>query len=145
MAVQRNPQAKAYPKKQAKAYPQKLYYKINEVAQITGLKSHVLRYWETEFKALSPEKDENDQRRYRPKDVDLVLEIKRLLYDEGFTIKGARLQLKNHSKHPTPLMIDVTSHKNNGTGRSKSKIKKVQKQVNLVRKELADLCAYLGI
>jgi len=74
--------------------PDKLFYKINEVATLTQVKPYVLRYWETEFPMLAPEKDENDQRRYRRSDIELILEIKRLLYDEKFTIAGARKQLK---------------------------------------------------
>lgn len=75
-------------------YPKKLFYRIQEVAEITELKPHVLRYWETEFKQLAPEKDKNDQRRYRQGDIDLVFQIKHLLYDEKFTIAGARQQIQ---------------------------------------------------
>jgi DNA-binding transcriptional MerR regulator len=74
--------------------PDKLFYRINEVAAITGLKPYVLRYWETEFPMLSPEKDENEQRRYRKSDIELILQIKKLLYEEGYTIAGARKRLK---------------------------------------------------
>jgi DNA-binding transcriptional MerR regulator len=74
--------------------PDKLFYKINEVATITQVKPYVLRYWETEFPLLSPEKDENDQRRYRRSDIELVLQIKHLLYEQKYTIAGARKQLK---------------------------------------------------
>lgn len=82
--------------------PEKLFYRINEVATITQVKPYVLRYWETEFPMLSPEKDENDQRRYRRGDIELVLEIKRLLYTEKFTIAGARKQLRHGSKQAAP-------------------------------------------
>ncbi len=75
--------------------PDKLFYRINEVATITQVKPYVLRYWETEFPMLSPEKDDNDQRRYRKADIELILQIKRLLYEEKFTIAGARKQLKD--------------------------------------------------
>ncbi|MBX7244296.1 MAG: MerR family transcriptional regulator [Candidatus Sumerlaeaceae bacterium] len=75
--------------------PDKLFYKINEVATITQTKPYVLRYWETEFPLLSPEKDDNDQRRYRRADIELVLQIKKLLYEEKYTIAGARKQLKS--------------------------------------------------
>jgi DNA-binding transcriptional MerR regulator len=71
-------------------YPKKLFYRIHEVAEITGLKPYVLRYWETQFKELSPEKDKNDQRRYRQSDVELILKIKDLLYNQKFQISGAR-------------------------------------------------------
>ncbi len=73
--------------------PSKLYYKIGEVCEIIGVESHVLRYWETEFRELSPPKSKSGQRTYRPKDIELLLRIKKLLYEEGFTIAGARRQL----------------------------------------------------
>jgi len=76
-------------------YPSKLYYKINEVSRITGLKPYVLRYWETEFEELNPQKDVNEQRRYRVKDIDLIQRIKKLLYEERFTIAGAKKKLKS--------------------------------------------------
>jgi DNA-binding transcriptional MerR regulator len=72
----------------------KLFYKINEVAQLTGLKPHVLRYWETEFRELSPAKDASDQRRYRKADIEVVQTIRKLLYEERFTIEGARKRLR---------------------------------------------------
>lgn len=70
------------------------YYRIGEVSRITALKPFVLRYWETEFPMLEPVKSPSGHRLYRQEDVDLVLKIKRLLYDEGFTIAGARRLLK---------------------------------------------------
>jgi len=70
------------------------YYRIGEVSRLTALKPFVLRYWETEFPTLEPVKGPNGHRLYRQEDVDLVLKIKRLLYDEGFTIAGARRHLK---------------------------------------------------
>jgi len=70
------------------------YYRIGEVSRLTALKPFVLRYWETEFPMLEPVKSPSGHRLYRQEDVDLVLKIKRLLYDEGFTIAGARRHLK---------------------------------------------------
>lgn len=72
----------------------KLYYRIGEVAKITGVKPHVLRYWETEFRGMVPPKSRSKQRLYRRKDIEMVLAIKRLLYDERYTIAGARQQLR---------------------------------------------------
>jgi DNA-binding transcriptional MerR regulator len=69
-------------------------YSIGEVSRMTGIKAFVLRYWETEFPMLEPEKGSNGRRSYRQEDVDLILKIKRLLYDEGFTIAGARRHLR---------------------------------------------------
>jgi len=72
----------------------KEFYRIGEVSRLTSLKPFVLRYWETEFPMLEPVKGPNGHRLYRPEDVELVLRIKRLLYDEGFTIAGARRHLR---------------------------------------------------
>lgn len=70
--------------------PNKLYFRIGEVARIAGIKPYVLRFWESEFSRLGPKKSGTGHRLYRRKDVELVLEIKRLLYDKRFTIAGAR-------------------------------------------------------
>ncbi len=75
-------------------YPKKLYYSISEVAGITGVKAHVLRYWESEFPTLHPRKTRAGSRRYRPVDIESVLAIKELLYDKGFKIAGARKALR---------------------------------------------------
>lgn len=75
-------------------YPKKLYYSISEVADITGVKAHVLRYWETEFPTLRPKKTRAGSRRYRQADIDAVLAIKELLYERGFKIAGARKALR---------------------------------------------------
>tara|TARA_B100001559_G_C16069183_1_gene424997 strand:+ start:232 stop:567 length:336 start_codon:yes stop_codon:yes gene_type:complete len=68
----------------------KLYYSIGEVSKLVGLKSYVLRYWETEFKQLTPPKNRAGNRTYRQKDIDLILKIKDLLHSKKFTIEGAR-------------------------------------------------------
>jgi DNA-binding transcriptional MerR regulator len=75
----------------------KLYFKIGEVAEIVGVAPHVLRYWETEFATLRPQKSRTQQRVYRRRDVAMLLRIKRLLYVEKFTIAGARKQLREHA------------------------------------------------
>ena len=77
--------------------PQKLYYKIREVCEIVGVEAHVLRFWETEFQSLSPPKSKSGQRTYRPKDIELLLRIRSLLYEEGYTIAGARKRLNARS------------------------------------------------
>jgi len=74
--------------------PDKLYFRIGEVAKIVGVKPYVLRYWETEFSALKPGKTPSRHRLYRRRDIETLLEIKRLLYQEGFTIAGAKKRLK---------------------------------------------------
>ena len=76
----------------------KLYYSISEVSEITSLKQYVLRYWETEFSQLKPGKNRAGNRIYRSHDVDIIMEIKSLLYDRKFTIKGAQQHLKQPSK-----------------------------------------------
>lgn len=70
--------------------PNKLYFRIGEVAKLAGVKPYVLRFWESEFPALGPKKSGTGHRLYRRKEVEMVLEIKRLLYDKRFTIEGAR-------------------------------------------------------
>jgi DNA-binding transcriptional MerR regulator len=77
--------------------PDKQYFKIGEVSRITGVKPHVLRYWETEFSAVRPQKTRTNQRTYRRRDVELLLQIKALLYQEGFTIAGANKRLRELS------------------------------------------------
>lgn len=72
----------------------KLYYRIGEVAKLTGVKPHVLRYWETEFRWMAPPKSRSKQRLYRQKDIEMVKAIKHLLYEERYTMAGARLQLR---------------------------------------------------
>jgi DNA-binding transcriptional MerR regulator len=80
--------------------PDKLYYKIGEVAKFTGVKTHVLRYWESEFNTIRPNKSRSNQRLYRRQDVDLILHLKDLLYNQGFTIAGARKKLREKpAKH----------------------------------------------
>lgn len=73
--------------------PQKNLFRIGEVSRLTGTKAFVLRYWETEFPMLEPVKSDSGHRMYRREDIETVFEIKRLLYDEGFTIAGARRHL----------------------------------------------------
>ena len=83
--------------------PDKLYFRIGEVSRLAGIKPYVLRYWETEFPGLGPKKSGTGQRLFRRKDVELVLEIKRLLYEKRFTIEGARKHLENRGKlDPAP-------------------------------------------
>ncbi len=72
----------------------KLYYRIGEVSEISGVKPHVLRYWESEFGFLSPQKNEGNQRLYSAKDLEKVLLIKKLLYDEKYTIAGAKKKFR---------------------------------------------------
>jgi DNA-binding transcriptional MerR regulator len=75
------------------AIPQKLFFKIGEVCELAGVQAHVLRYWETEFPMLTPQKNRAGQRTYRRRDVEMALRIKELLYDEQYTIAGAKKKL----------------------------------------------------
>ncbi len=78
--------------------PDKLYFRIGEVARLAGIKPYVLRFWETEFPSLGPKKSGTGHRLYRRKEVEMVLEIKRLLYEKRFTIEGARKFLETRGK-----------------------------------------------
>ncbi len=78
--------------------PDKLYFRIGEVASLCHLPAYVLRFWESEFPQLKPVKSSTGQRMYRKRDVENVLRIKQLLYDQGFTISGARQQLRTETK-----------------------------------------------
>lgn len=78
--------------------PDKLYFKIGEVAKITDVKPYVLRYWESEFKIISPKKSQGNQRMYRKKDVELIVFIRDLLYKEKFTLEGAKKRIVEHKK-----------------------------------------------
>ncbi len=81
--------------------PDKAYFRIGEVAEVVGVKPYVIRYWETEFKQLHPDKSRTNQRVYSRADVKLLITIKTLLYTDGFTIEGARKQLAKTSKTKT--------------------------------------------
>lgn len=81
-----------------KQIPNKMYFRIGEVAEIIGVKPYVLRYWETEFPDIKPSKSKSDQRLYKRRDVETLVMIKHLLYDEKFTISGARDHLKGTLK-----------------------------------------------
>ena len=94
--------------------PDKLYFKIGEVSALLKLKPHVLRYWETEFEILNPGKAPSRHRLYRRKDVELLLQIKQLLYTEGYTIEGARKKLKQRDpadEDPAPTAWPDPEHK----------------------------------
>lgn len=89
----------------AVAIPEKIYFKIGEVCELVGVQAHVLRYWETEFSMLSPQKNRSGQRSYRRRDVEIALRIKQLLYDEMFTIAGAKKKLQTELRETSKLKI----------------------------------------
>ena len=80
--------------------PVKLYYRIGEVSNLVGVEPHVLRYWETEFRSIRPQKSRKGQRIYSRRDVDRLLKVKDLLYTHGFTIAGARKKLRETGAEP---------------------------------------------
>jgi len=94
---------------------ERLYYRIGEVSRVTGLKPHVLRYWESEFKVIKPYKAGSLQRLYRRKDLDLILKIKKLLYEEGFTIAGAKRKIRDLEKAENKQMkLRLVERKSDG-------------------------------
>ena len=95
-----SPLTQSGPQAESGEIPDKLYFRIGDVSRLAGVPSYVLRYWETEFPTISPKKSGTGQRLYRRKDVEMVLEIKRLLYDKRFTIQGARKALDPKLKAP---------------------------------------------
>lgn len=82
--------------------PDKLYFKIGEVASLLGVKPYVLRYWESEFSSIKPAKTRSQHRMYRQRDVDVLREVKRLLYEERLTIEGAKKRLKAGKRASKP-------------------------------------------
>jgi DNA-binding transcriptional MerR regulator len=112
--------------------PDKLYFRIGEVAKLCRLPAYVLRFWETEFPQLKPTKSSTGQRMYRRRDVENALHIKRLLYEEGFTIAGARQQFRTeaHKEKAQPGL--PFPHKVSSDG------------LRRVRQELQDLLGFLS-
>ena len=88
--------------------PDKLYFRIGEVSRLAGIKPYVLRFWETEFPGLGPKKSGTGHRLYRRKDVELVLEIKRLLYEKRYTIEGARKALDGRGKADAAKFVEAS-------------------------------------
>jgi len=80
------------------AIPDRLYFRIGDVSELVGVEAYVLRFWESEFPMLQPKKGSTGHREYKRRDVELLLEIKRLLYDEGYTIQGARKAIRDRTR-----------------------------------------------
>jgi DNA-binding transcriptional MerR regulator len=117
--------------------PNKQYFKIGEVSALTGLEAYVLRFWETEFKMIRPVRFGSNQRMYRRKDVELIFEIKKLLYQEGFTIAGARKKLLHPSKEKKenpPQTVEKELTDSPG----------LDPLIREIQKELTDLARFLG-
>ena len=112
--------------------PDKLYFKIGEVKKITGVETHVLRYWESEFKIIRPQRASSKQRLYRKIDVENILTIKKLLYEDGYTVPGARKLLT--TKKGPKKRIALSSKVSKGRAHSmlaelKSELKKLQQML----------------
>lgn len=90
--------------------PDRLYLRIGEVSRITGIKPYILRYWESEFDPFAPQKSRSNQRLYRREDIELVLTIKDLLYNQGYTIAGARQFLKQRKKSTKKAEKQLSLH-----------------------------------
>jgi len=120
----------------------KLYYKIGEVCKILGVEPHVLRYWETEFSCLAPPKSKSGQRTYRPKDIELLLRIRKLLYEDGFTLAGARKQLGTGTPHAQPPPARPPQPKARGKSRAAGS-KGEGKPLEKVREELQNILTLL--
>ena len=119
--------APQYGEKRGFSIPEKLYFKIGEISQITGVEPYVLRYWESEFKIVTPVRTHSKQRLYRRRDLELILEIKKLLYDEKFTIAGAKKKLRKMKANDEKQMkLDLPE-------------KKYHNALLQVKKELEDL------
>src|ERR1700693_1480473 len=121
--------------------PDKLYFRIGEVSRLAGIKPYVLRFWETEFSSLGPKKSGKGHRLYRRKDVELVLEIKRLLYDKRYTIEGARQYLDTRTRDAAPRPSEAAAKR---PGRSQGDLfRDPALALQQIRKELAELLALL--
>lgn len=124
--------------------PNKLYFRIGEVSKLAGVKPYVLRYWETEFAQLRPKKSGTNQRLYPRKEVELILEIKHLLYEKRFTIEGARKALDQREKSPLAERTQKKSLTQNQATLFTVNEDIPRVQWEKVRAELRDLLKVLG-
>lgn len=118
--------------------PVKLYYRIGEVAEIVGVEPHVLRYWETEFRSIRPQKSRKGQRIYSRRDVDKLLKVKDLLYTHGFTIAGARKRLRDSGLEPAAAAEEARS------ARLRGELLSLRGEVTTMMTEFEELCAGRG-
>ena len=115
--------------------PDKLYFRIGEVGRMLDVPAYVLRFWETEFPHLKPNKGGTGQRLYRRRDVDALLEVRRLLYDEGYTIPGARQFLKDRVRSAPPAEVPAGLLPVE-PGAAAAKLKEVQRQLQEIARLL---------
>ncbi len=118
--------------------PDKLYFRIGEVARLCSVAPYVLRFWETEFTQLKPNKSGTGQRLYRRRDVEMALRVKRLLYDEGYTIAGARqaIQAESRSKRGNQSELPLPQQQQT--------IQRTEARLHKVRKELREILGILS-
>jgi len=120
----------------------KLYYRIGEVSQITGVKPYVLRYWETEFRLMAPQKSRSKQRLYRQKDIETILAIKRLLYEDRYTIAGARRKLRELGSEARAELVEEVvedAHQRQAAAHSfSSQLRSVRDELLVIRSLLVD-------
>ncbi|MBI5280539.1 MAG: MerR family transcriptional regulator [Candidatus Solibacter usitatus] len=143
--------ATAAARPQAVEIPNKLYFRIGDVSRLTAIKSYVLRYWETEFPTLSPKKSGTNQRLYRRKDVEMVLEIKHLLYEKRYTIEGARTFLHGRRGEKKAAAPPVAASQSSLFGPDPAETARVEKTAKAavagmaaVRRELGSILELLG-
>ena len=110
--------------------PDKIYFKIGEVSNITGIEPYILRYWESEFKLVKPYRTKSNQRLYRKKDLESILKIKKMLYDQKFTIAGAKKRLKQNFVPEKQLPLNFSQ-------------KKYITAIQEIRDEVKELCDML--
>ena len=137
----------------AVAIPEKLFFKIGEVCELAGVQAHVLRYWESEFTMLAPQKNRAGQRVYRKRDVEIALRIKELLYEDQYTIAGAKKRLANELRAGGKLKIvspedDVEDSETNGSqaaseGMRTARTAEDRKSLRKVTRELREILALL--
>jgi DNA-binding transcriptional MerR regulator len=125
--------------------PNKLFFKIGEVCEITDTQPYVLRYWESEFPALAPAKNSSGQRIYRRRDIETVLRIKQLLYEEGFTIAGAKKRLETElaGRVDTPLPPGAGESTGNTPVPGQAADESVRKALKEVKEQLRDMLTLL--
>ena len=119
--------------------PDKLYFRIGEVARLCSVAPYVLRFWESEFSQLKPNKSGTGQRLYRRRDVEMALRVKRLLYDEGYTIAGARqaIQAESRSKRSGQPELPLPQQQ--------QQVQRTEARLHKVRKELRELVSILSV
>ena len=136
------------------AIPEKLFFKIGEVCELAGVQAHVLRYWESEFPMLAPQKNRAGQRVYRKRDVEIALRIKELLYEDQYTIAGAKKRLANDLRAGGKLKLasegyddatteDSSSSFESGSPGDAKPSAEERKTLRQVQKELRELLALL--